>query len=78
MWVWRLGNIPNTAQSTPPNYTPSTGTRNSPPQLANKEISNLSWSNPSITLKHQINTLKYCKRAIPSQKHAISSSYQIP
>eukprot|EP00983_Pelagomonas_calceolata_P066456 1149052-Pelagomonas_calceolata.AAC.2 len=40
-------------------------------QLANKEVINYFWYNPKITLKEQINVIKYCTGTIYTQKHAI-------
>ena len=45
--------------ATPPTINANTEAHNPITQLANKEISNSFWKNPKITLKQQINLMKY-------------------
>eukprot|EP00983_Pelagomonas_calceolata_P001024 36028-Pelagomonas_calceolata.AAC.1 len=52
----RLGSA---TQPAPPYTSVSSEAHNPPSQLANKDISNSFWNNLKITLKQQINVLKY-------------------
>eukprot|EP00983_Pelagomonas_calceolata_P027369 859644-Pelagomonas_calceolata.AAC.1 len=55
--------------------TVNTEAHNPISQLANKEISNSFWQNPEITLKQQMDIMKYRTDTLYTQKHAFTSNF---